>query len=209
MFFCKCLSLWWAYIYTAEHIIIRSKHNKFMPDSNRMGPNESKHTPTVKRLRLRFLPKYNSRQRDYGFNKIQAIFKNRTPLDIPKRRNACHMRSRRNRFWGSTGPRCGTPFSDLEILAWSRVDRGHSMHRLKGNEEIFGSPPPSRSPDLWQVSNNCRCNWELCSLLLSKAVRLFSGMLLQYSAANILCCISNTHKFLFLIFYFSCFQFLW
>lgn len=126
-FFCKCLDPRWTYVYdAAKNIIIRSKHNKFTPRfHDRMSLNESKHTPTV----CDCVFSRNTTARECGFNKIPTIFKNRAPSDIPKRRNACHMRSRRNRFRGVDRSQVRGPFSDPEILASSRVDRGRRFLR--------------------------------------------------------------------------------
>lgn len=42
--------------FTAKNIIIRSKDNKFTPDSNRMCLNESKHTPSRETFTIAFSP---------------------------------------------------------------------------------------------------------------------------------------------------------
>lgn len=102
-----------------------------MPDSNRMRLSESKLTPTVRRLRLRFLLKYNCDNVSVVLIRFR-LFKNRARLGIPKRRNACHVRYRTG-FAGPTGPSCRARFPILKSLRRLALTEDAALVQVKGN----------------------------------------------------------------------------
>lgn len=77
-------------------------------------------------IALTFSPGIRLRRRDCGFNKIQSIFKKLCSIGYPEKAKRVSHEIQTEPVLGADRSQVRGPFSDPEILASSRVDRGRS-----------------------------------------------------------------------------------